>query len=383
MTLKFLLAACLLLLSSCSTVSTRTENGLFEKDSIVTRSVAEGVVHRHIVSKDGPWNIHVVAIDLSKQELDIESGRAFDSTKGRETTSSIARRKSSEAATVLAAVNADFFNMTTGENDLSQVIDGEIAKGVKGPSRALFAFDYSRRPHIDKFVFDGFAITQRTQFPIGAVNALADSMVLLNHFVGSYLTKEAESVLSFKRVRRNGDTLVAVMIRRLAVGEQTNIGDSILLVRAIGTKRRFLEEIATNDTIRFVLGFLPKTERIKSLVGGLPRIVVDGRNIAATDSLNGLSAKFVETKHPRTGVGFSKDGRTIFLIAVDGRQASSVGMSLIEFADCMIRAGCFQGLNLDGGGSTTMVVEGNVVNSPSDSKGERPVANVLLVVKKK
>ena len=285
-------------------------------------------------------------------------------------------------SSVLAAVNADFFNMQTGENDVSQVIDGEIVKGVKRPSRALFALDYSRKPHIDKFIFDGLAITPNNRFTLGAVNALTDSLAVLNHFVGRYDVGESGLAVVAKLVQRCEDTLVAVVTRRADVGEQIIIRDSVLVLRALGSKRKFIEGIAVDDTVRFVLGFLPKTQRIKTLVGGLPRIVVDGRNIAATDSLNGINSKFVETRHPRSGVGFSQSGTTVYFVTVDGRQASSVGMSLREFGDCMIQAGCYQALNLDGGGSTTMVVDGKTVNSPSDAAGERPVANVLLVVKK-
>jgi exopolysaccharide biosynthesis protein len=58
-------------------------------------------------------------------------------------------------------------------------------------------------------------------------------------------------------------------------------------------------------------------------------------------------------------------------------------MSLQEFAELMVSFGIAQGMNLDGGGSTTMVVEGNVVNSPSDAAGERPVANCLILLGRK
>jgi len=58
-------------------------------------------------------------------------------------------------------------------------------------------------------------------------------------------------------------------------------------------------------------------------------------------------------------------------------------MSLQEFGDLMVGAGVFEGLNLDGGGSTTMVVDGVVVNSPSDAAGERPVANCLLLMERR
>ncbi|MEO8167697.1 MAG: phosphodiester glycosidase family protein [bacterium] len=144
-----------------------------------------------------------------------------------------------------------------------------------------------------------------------------------------------------------------------------------------------MKRIAIGDTVRLVLGFLPHKEHLKTLVGGLPRIVTDGRNLPATDSLPGLTAKFTETRHPRTGIGFSRYGTILYFVTVDGRQQSSVGMSLKEFAALMIEIGCYQALNLDGGGSTTMVVEDKLVNSPSDSTGERPVANALLVVKDK
>ena len=55
-------------------------------------------------------------------------------------------------------------------------------------------------------------------------------------------------------------------------------------------------------------------------------------------------------------------------------------MTLPEFAGLMIGAGVTEGVNLDGGGSTVMVVEGKIVNAPSDAAGERPVANGLLLV---
>jgi exopolysaccharide biosynthesis protein len=57
-------------------------------------------------------------------------------------------------------------------------------------------------------------------------------------------------------------------------------------------------------------------------------------------------------------------------------------MTLEEFGTLMLSLGIYQGLNLDGGGSTTMVVDGAVVNSPSDPTGERAVANCLVVLRK-
>jgi exopolysaccharide biosynthesis protein len=100
------------------------------------------------------------------------------------------------------------------------------------------------------------------------------------------------------------------------------------------------------------------------------------------DKDEGDLPRFSKLRHPRTGIGFSQDSSTVYFITVDGRQQTSRGMTLIEFADLMIEHGIYQGLNLDGGGSTTMVVSNIIVNSPSDQTGERKVGNCIVVIKK-
>lgn len=170
------------LLSSCATISRTSRIVQSEPDSIITRVVADGVLHRQIVRKSGPWRIHCIEIDVTRPDVNVISARAFDSLKGRETTSSIAKKNFRHGQSVLAAVNADFFNMETGENDLNQVIEGEIVKGVKKPLRAQFALGYSRTPYIEKLVFEGTTITSDARFAIDAVNTPKDStVVVLNH----------------------------------------------------------------------------------------------------------------------------------------------------------------------------------------------------------
>ena len=92
-----------------------------------------------------------------------------------------------------------------------------------------------------------------------------------------------------------------------------------------------------------------------------------------------VSLEFMERRHPRTFVGMSKDSATLYLCVVDGRQKRSVGMSFREIQEFLVQLGAWQAMNFDGGGSTTMVVKGKILNSPSDKTGERPVANALVV----
>lgn len=108
--------------------------------------------------------------------------------------------------------------------------------------------------------------------------------------------------------------------------------------------------------------------------------------VAGTD-IKLATESFYTTRHPRSAVGKMRDG-TIILITVDGRASQSVGVSLIELQSIMRWLGADYAINLDGGGSTTLYVEGasdnGVVNHPTDNrtfdnKGERKVANAILV----
>ena len=84
-------------------------------------------------------------------------------------------------------------------------------------------------------------------------------------------------------------------------------------------------------------------------------------------------------RHPRTMLGVDRAGFA-WLVTVDGRQPdASAGMTLVELQRLAHRIGLTDALNLDGGGSTTMVIAGNVVNHPSDPTGARTVSDVLLV----
>lgn len=97
-------------------------------------------------------------------------------------------------------------------------------------------------------------------------------------------------------------------------------------------------------------------------VGGSPILVREGRRWFSDEA-----KAFVRGRHPRTIVGWNS-AREVLLVTVDGRQPGRAeGMSLGEAADLMIALGAIEAINLDGGGSTTFVVRGTVVNGPSDA----------------
>ena len=96
---------------------------------------------------------------------------------------------------------------------------------------------------------------------------------------------------------------------------------------------------------------------ISQAIGGGPWLVHEGRTAVDGEQEGFSAASFVNQRHPRTAAGVTFSG-TLVLATVDGRQAFSRGASLTEMASIMLKYGAVEAINLDGGGSTSMVVNG-------------------------
>lgn len=360
-------------------------------DSVTTRVVAPGVVYRRIERPAGPWTIDVVEVDLRRDDIAVESVRALDSLLGRETTSSMARRRSESGRRVVAAVNADFFNVRTGESINNQIENGRVVRALSGPTppalhvRAQLAMTRSGKPLMERFLFDGEWLTRWGPVGLSAVNVLphANALVLFNRYYGDFTPRDARrddvAELALVQVARHGDTVVYGARGSVRPGGGAEIPPGGAVLSGYGASRGAVRAVAASARpVRIVLQMRPGREALRTLVGGRPRIVADGRSVVPQLA---DAPGFVAARHPRTAVGFSRDSSTLYLLTVDGRQKSSVGMTLAELADQMLALGAYQALNLDGGGSTTMVVDGRVVSSPSDRTGERSVANALVIVR--
>jgi hypothetical protein len=146
------------------------------------------------------------------------------------------------------------------------------------------------------------------------------------------------------------------------------------------TPRPYLE-ITDAKVAKIETGAASVDAAAREIVGGSNIIVQGGHGILFTNA-------FATTRHPRTAVGIDATGTLLTLLVVDGRQPDlSVGMTLDELADEMLELSCADAINLDGGGSTTLVYRDEisqqlrVLNSPSDTQ-ERSVAEVLGVTVK-
>ncbi len=358
--------------------------------------VFPGVVHKTIINSTDTLMINVLKVNLSQGRYYLSSVKAKNLLNEREKTSDISKALSDSGYQVIAALNADFFEQD-GEVINNMISEGKFVKAVKFTDspfntfvNSQFAITYDNRLLLEQFVFSGNVFfPDGTIEEIRRINSKADSnsITIYNSFQGNYTPvvpeKWAVSEVLLIPAGQSADTTFFTIGDSIKQAGHTQIPNDGLIISANNKYAYYLSrEFAIGDTIKLLLKLNPNFTNIRSLTGGWPQLVKDGKSLIKSNlNIEGVIQRFSENRHPRTGVGFSKDSTTVYFITVDGRQQMSRGMSLLEFADLMIDEGIYQGLNLDGGGSTAMVINNKVVNSPSDITGERAVGNCLVLIR--
>lgn len=351
-------------------------------DTVTTMQVGMGVNYYKVVALSAPYSINILEIDLRNQYNSIETVKAQDRLNGYERTSSMALRNSYVGHRVVGAVNGDFYG-SGGIPINIQIKNGEILRNPNGLS--TLGFDINNNPMLKRVSLSGSIINKDNQVnPLNGVNKTRETnqLILFNKYMGNNTgTNTFGTELLVKPIQNwlvNDTVKVIVMNKQLNIGSMT-ISDSSVVLSGHGTSSTYLNGIAIGDTIKIVQKVTPGLNKLKEMMGGFPKIVDNGINYAAQGFNEEGGPSHTFEKHPRTAAGFSQDSSKLYLITVDGRLASSIGMTLVELADFMVQCGIYYGINFDGGGSTTMVMRDSVVNVTSDG-GERTVANALIVV---
>lgn len=137
-----------------------------------------------------------------------------------------------------------------------------------------------------------------------------------------------------------------------------------------------------NAHIRLVEAMAPPPDATQ-VICGRDFLVMTGKAQFTDEGVTYKPGEF-RNINPRTAVGIDKKGKRLYILVVDGRSESSKGMTYGQLAAGMVRLGAYTAINLDGGGSSTLVLRGadgtlQVMNHPSDKK-ERAVANALGIV---
>jgi hypothetical protein len=350
----------------------------------VTKPIAPGVEYVQEIRSDPPLVVHALRVTLGKDKAAarVALGGDYvlldDATKGREPVWRTSARRGA-----VAALNGDFFPWT-GDPLGMCVVDGEV---VSEPARGRAVFGWSS----DGTFYMGnptFAASvtapDGTEFAIDGINRECrenENVLWLPSGGGQALCAQGARAAVFRglgRPLRFGEPAQAVLsgTRDQAKAVPIPPDGAVLFLRRASPA---LPDPEAGDAVcTFVLSVKDGVHwgRADFAIGGGPWLVRGGKP-AVDGAAQGFDSDFVGKRHPRSAIGHTLDGE-LLLVAVEGRAEASVGATLAEMAQVMLHLGALTAMNLDGGGSTEMVVRGITVSYPSDG-ASRPVANSVLI----
>ena len=348
-------------------------------DTGVVDTIARGALHRSFLVRQGPWAVHVLDVDRDACWAPVAVKGAAGAI-GRTTTSALASSLA-QGGTVAGAVNADFFLFAPPGVPQGAHVSG--SRVVTGPAaRPIFAVDSTGRPWIGELSVSGLAVSALDSIPIVSWNRMSPAgLAWFDSGYGSEVDTLTGSVRVVMSALRGSVLAVDTALSPTRI--PSSGGVLVLGPRAPGPVRERLL-LAARSRGRFDVEIRLLPIHPGEVVGGFPVLVRDSAEVPGLDSAG--SPTFAPVRHPRTIVGVASGGRRILLITIDGRQPGySAGTTNRESARVALELGAREAINLDGGGSTTMVIVRNgrveIVNKPSDAQGERAVGNALAIAR--
>jgi hypothetical protein len=369
--------ACLVALAAAPSEDGERVRGEALRPIVRTKRVAPGLLFTRIIERQIPRRTFVLNADVSRP-LTIDVTLAQNTMPARATTLQMAR-----ANDAIAAVNGDFSVRGVGRPVHAFAQDGDLVQ-TAGPGGAFFAM---RRDETDAFIgradLDVTVTNQDTgqTLPIDRWNRGAPDPGEIAGFspVGGTLELPPRFACSVRLSPTGPPTLEQdAVIRDHTVDEVRCSEDAfvrdgdVVISAAPGTDEAtqlLALQVGAPMRVRWSIG----VENVLDVIGGMPVLVQDG-HVVAEECFTSICHR-----NPRTAVGWTANGR-VLLVVIDGRQASwSAGVTLVTLAQIMRDLGAVDAINLDGGGATTMVVRGDVVNRPSDGF-QRHVTTAVLVL---
>lgn len=323
--------------------------------------VALGVKHIKLTKtiNGRPVRINVVEINQKlNPNLQINPQLSSSRLASKSTITTLARKNNS-----LVAINGTYFKPQTGVPLGTLMINGKIYTGPIYNRVAMGIFDKG---------FDMARLELNAQVKSFKGNLKVDNInqprMLSTHVIvytpewGSFAPPSPKYG---KQIAVENGKIVSIGTQTMPIPHNGYV--------IVGPDER-LSKLYRAKHVDLDIKTIPNWDNVKHIISGGPYLVKNGEVfVDMTEQKLGA----IGGKNPRTAIGYTQDGNFI-MVAVDGREGASVGLTLKELAWFMKSIGCINAMNLDGGGSTVMYVNGRVVNMPK-VKGGIALSNALTI----
>jgi len=299
---------------------------------------------------------------------------------GRATVRDMVQNAKKNGKTVLVAVNASFGELGGSYAGVIHNLHIQNDRVISPPNRyACFGVTKSGEFLMDEVKMETFIKVAGTKIRVNGLNEEQKnyrSVVLYTPKFGSStrtrdgyeiavsatapLTSNHKSIFTVTEVRNSGNTPIPK-------------GGFVISARRGSNAEKLLSRLKVGDQGEITSSFQPKKwDNVVQAIGGNSRLVKQGKLCN-----NGHRGHNWKKDDPRTALGYND--KKLFLMVVDGRQSGySNGMSYSDVARAMMELGATEAMNLDGGSSSTFIVQDHVVNRPSGGK-ERDVLNAVFI----
>ena len=327
--------------------------------------IEKGIKHVKMIRYYNGRPVRINLIEMSQdvnEDLEVVPAIASDTLASRTKISKIAQRENA-----IAAINGGYFKPQTGVPLGTLMIDKKVYTGPIYDRVAMGIFDNGYG--MARVQLKATLSTNLGNIKIDNINQprmLSTNTLVYTPEWGSY----APPCPKYGK---------AIAIQNNKITEESY--GSLLIPEngyVIVAPEKVLNPILGAKKFKLDIKMNPEWKDVNHIISGGPYLVKNNE-IYVDMTAQKLSA--IGGRNPRTAIGYTKDNHLIMMTA-DGREGSSIGLTLIELANLMKEFGCVNAMNLDGGGSTVMYVNGNVVNRPP-TQGGIPLSHTLTITHKR
>lgn len=323
--------------------------------------VGKGIKHIKLVRyyQGRPVRLNVIEADLNvNPKLKVEPVLASTTLSRKASITAMAKRNNS-----LVAVNGAFFLPQTGCPLGTMMVDKKIYTGPVFNRVALGIFDNGfamDRVKLNATIKNGWDTIR-----LDNVNQPRMSIAYTIAYTPDWGQLSPVTPKNGIQVVVSNDKIINITKSRVQIPK-----DGYVIVGPMSS----LSKLKMNEKISLDIKTLPDWENVNHIISGGPYLVKDGKVYVDIQDQKLLS---IGGRNPRTAIGYTKDNHFI-IVTADGREGSSIGLTLKELAYYMQKIGCINAMNLDGGGSTVMYVKGYIANKPP-VKGGIALSNALTI----